>query len=225
MYDDLYFDGTPPSAIDCRRSRKMYLAVKKVFDVTAGLIGCAFTVLVLGIVKAGYVMAGDRGKIIYRQERTGKGGHPFVMYKIRTMREDADDMLKELLKEEVRRTEWEKTQKLENDPRVTRLGRILRKYSVDEMPQFFNVLKGEMSVVGPRPLLPGELRAHNGHPLYNSVLPGITGWWACRGEPGMDYEKRLKIEYEYIKNMSIRMDMKCIVMTAGVMFRGKNKGN
>ena len=204
-------------------SEKAFLTSKRLFDIAGGTAGCMAAVILLGIVKVVYVFSGDTGPVIYRQTRIGKHGRPFTIYKIRTMVDGAEDMLEEILSDGEKRTEWEKTQKMEKDPRVTKAGRVLRKYSVDEMPQFFNVLKGEMSIIGPRPLLPGELEAHKGLPLYNSVRPGITGWWACSGESSMDYKKRLELEYEYIRNRSAGMELRCIAKTAVLMIKGKGK--
>ena len=127
---------------------------------------------------------------------------------------NADEVLKKLLKQKKYKKEWDKNQKLENDPRITKIGRILRKTSLDELPQFINVLKGDMSLIGPRPLVKGELDKHKGdHAIYESVKPGITGWWACNGRSATTYEKRLELEYYYIKNMSLLLDIKCIFLT------------
>ena len=118
------------------------------------------------------------------------------------------------MKKKKYKKEWELNQKLSNDPRITKIGKILRKTSLDELPQFINVLFGEMSLIGPRPLVPGELDAHKGnHKIYESVRPGITSWWACHGRSNTTYEERLKLEYYYIKNKSIKLDIICIFDT------------
>ena len=107
-----------------------------------------------------------------------------------------------------------KYQKFENDPRITKIGNILRKTSLDEVPQFINILKGDMTMIGPRPLVPGELDSHNGnHEIYESVRPGITGWWACNGRSATTYEERLDLEYYYVKNRSLWLDIKCVFKT------------
>ena len=127
---------------------------------------------------------------------------------------NAEEVLVELLKQPEYKKEWDLNQKFENDPRITKVGNILRKTSLDEVPQFLNVLFNDMSLIGPRPLVEGELDAHNGkHELYESVKPGITGWWACNGRSATTYEKRLELEYYYIENRSLMLDMKCIFKT------------
>ena len=127
---------------------------------------------------------------------------------------NADEVLKELLKDPKYKKEWDENQKFENDPRITKMGKILRKTSLDEVPQFINVLKGDLSLIGPRPLVEGELDAHNGnHEIYEAVKPGITGWWAANGRSATTYEKRLELEYYYVKHCSILLDIKCVFRT------------
>ena len=118
--------------------------------------------------------------------------------------------------------EWRKNQKFENDPRITKVGKILRKTSLDELPQFINVLLGDMSLIGPRPLLKGELEQHNGDSkVYESVKPGITGWWACNGRSATTYEQRLEYEYYYVNNFGLLLDLKCIFKTIKVVIERK----
>ena len=160
--------------------------------------------------------------IIYKQKRTGKNGMEFEIFKFRTMTPDAEEELKELLKDTDVYNEWKEYHKLKDDPRITPLGLFLRRSSIDEFPQFINVLKGEMSLIGPRPLVPGELKMHNGDLLYETVKPGITGWWACNGRSNMSYSERLEYEYYYVNNMSLFLDFKiffktiaCILLKVG----------
>ena len=113
---------------------------------------------------------------------------------------------------------WNKFQKITDDPRITKIGKILRKTSLDETPQFINVLLGDLSLIGPRPLVPGELSKHRGnHKLYESVKPGITGWWAVNGRSATSYRKRLELEYYYIQNMGFKLDFLCIIRTIKVI--------
>ena len=134
---------------------------------------------------------------------------------------NADEVLKELLKDPKYKKEWDLNQKFENDPRITKIGNILRKTSLDELPQFINVIKGDMSMIGPRPLVEGELDAHKGnHAIYESVRPGISGWWAANGRSATTYERRLELEYFYCKNCNLILDIKCVFLTiAAVLFK------
>lgn len=198
----------------------VYLFIKRFSDIIISLIGIILMLPIAIIVKISYMVSGDFHSIFYTHNRIGKNGKIIRLIKFRSMVPNADEVLKELLKEEKYKKEWEKNQKLANDPRITKMGNILRKTSLDEIPQFINVLKGDMSLIGPRPLVEGELDAHNGnHKLYESVRPGITGWWACNGRSATTYEERLKLEYYYINNMSLLLDIKCVFKTiAAVLF-------
>ena len=127
---------------------------------------------------------------------------------------DANKILEEMLKKPEYKKEWAENQKFENDPRITKVGKFIRKTSIDELPQFWNIIKNDMSLIGPRPLVPGELKLHNGNAdIYEKVKPGITSWWASHGRSSISYEERLNLEYFYIKNMSIFMDIKCVFAT------------
>lgn len=193
---------------------KNYLLMKRTFDIIAALIGCVMMLPLIVIVKLSYMCSGDFSSIFYFHERVGKDGKIFKLYKFRSMVPNADQVLKKLLKQPKYKKEWDKNQKLDNDPRITRMGKILRKTSLDEIPQFINVLKGDMSLIGPRPLIKGELDAHNGnHELYESIPPGMTSWWASHGRNATTYEERLDLEYYYIRNQSLKLDIKCVFAT------------
>ncbi len=193
----------------------IFLGIKRLFDIIVALIGCIALLPLMLIVKICNIISGDLNPIFYKQKRIGKNGKFIYIYKFRSMVPNADEILKELLeKSPERKKEWEENQKFEHDPRITKIGSILRKTSLDEVPQMINVLKGDMSLIGPRPLIEGELDSHNGnHELYESVRPGITGWWACNGRSATTYEERLKLEYYYVQNMSLTLDIKCIIKT------------
>ena len=191
-----------------------FFLVKRIFDLFCGFLGCLAMLPVALIVKIAYMLTGDFKSIFYTQKRIGKNGKIIGIYKFRSMVPNADEVLKELLKDPKYKKEWKENQKFENDPRITKVGKILRKTSLDELPQFINVVNNDMSLIGPRPLVEGELDEHNGdHALYESVKPGITGWWACNGRSATTYKKRLELEYYYIKNMSLLLDIKCIFKT------------
>ncbi len=193
--------------------QKLYLGIKRIIDIILSFIGIIILVPVTAIIKLCYLLTGDTARIFYRQSRIGKDGKKIWIFKFRTMIPDADKKLEELLKQEKYRAEWETSQKLTNDPRITKIGRILRKTSIDELPQLLNVFIGEMSLVGPRPLVEGELEAHGGMKLYQMVKPGITGWWGCNGRSNISYHERLELEYYYIKHFSIYLDFLCILRT------------
>lgn len=198
--------------------KKIYFIIKRIFDVFCAFIGIIALIPIATITKIGYLIIGDKKSIFYKQKRIGKKGKIIYIYKFRSMVYNADETLGELLKDPKYKEEWDKNQKLENDPRITKIGKILRKTSLDELPQFINVLNGDMSVIGPRPLVEGELDAHNGsHKIYESVRPGISGWWAANGRSNIDYDTRLELEYYYCKNCSIWLDIKCILKTIKIV--------
>ena len=141
-------------------SYKLYLVMKRIIDILAGIIGIIIMLILTVIIKIVYVLSGDLKSILYVQKRIGKDGKPINMYKFRSMVYNADEILNKVLEDEEKRKEWELYQKLEHDPRITKIGKFLRKTSLDEFPQFINVLKGEMTLIGPRPLVPGELEEH-----------------------------------------------------------------
>lgn len=194
-------------------SQQIYLGIKRIADIIIGLIGCVLLLPISLVIKVSYLLHGDKASIFYSHNRVGKDGRIIKLYKFRSMLPNADEILQELLKDEKYRIEWEENQKFEDDPRITGLGKVLRKTSIDETPQFFNMLKGDMSLVGPRPLVVGELEQHHGLKLYQKVKPGITGWWACNGRSNIDYKERLELEYYYVKNCSFELDMLCIIRT------------
>ncbi|CCZ89068.1 galactose-1-phosphate transferase [Coprobacillus sp. CAG:605] len=192
----------------------LYFGVKRLFDILIALIGCLFLLPVILIVKISYLLHKDFDSIFFRQKRIGKNGKEFNLYKFRSMVPNADEVLKELLKDPKYKEEWDLNQKFEHDPRITSMGNILRKTSLDELPQFINILIGDMSLIGPRPLVPGELDSHNGnHELYESVRPGISGWWAANGRSATTYERRLELEYYYVQHCSLILDIRCVFRT------------
>lgn len=200
-----------------------YRFIKRTFDIVCGLIGVICLIPLTILVKIISVCSGDHKSIFYTQKRIGKNGREFKLYKFRSMVPNADEILEQTLKmDKVRAEEWKKYQKFEHDPRITKIGNILRKTSLDEVPQFINILKGDMSMIGPRPLVPGELDLHDGnHEIYESVRPGITGWWACNGRSATTYAERLELEYYYVKNKSLWLDIKCVFKTISAVLTKK----
>ena len=201
--------------------RHIYFGIKRLFDILCSLLGVLVMIPVAIVTKIFYLISGDTKSIFYTQKRIGKNGKFIYIYKFRSMVWNADEVLKELLKQPKYKKEWKENQKFENDPRITKIGKFLRKTSLDELPQFINVLKNDMSMIGPRPLVEGELDDHNGnHDIYERVKPGITGWWAANGRSATTYKKRLELEYYYVENCSLLLDIKCIFKTIkAVLFK------
>lgn len=199
-------------------NKYIYLITKRIFDILLSLFGIIMLLPISIIIKITYILNKDYNSIFYTQKRIGLNGKEFNLYKYRTMIPNADEVLKELIKKEPYKSEWKQNQKIEKDPRITKIGKILRTTSLDELPQLINILKGEMSFIGPRPLVKGELDEHNGnHLIYESVKPGISGWWACNGRSDVSYNERLELEYYYCNNVSLLLDIKCIFLTVKVV--------
>ncbi|HOK23497.1 MAG TPA: exopolysaccharide biosynthesis polyprenyl glycosylphosphotransferase [Candidatus Hydrothermia bacterium] len=164
------------------------------------------------------------GPVFYMQERIGKDGKPFKCIKFRTMYRDADKRLKDILEaDEKAREEWEKYFKLKEDPRVTKVGKFLRRTSLDELPQVFNVLKGDMSFIGPRPVVKKEIEQYyrDKAQYYYEVRPGITGLWQVSGRNELDYERRVRLDVWYVLNWSLWLDLIILLKTVKVVFSGK----
>lgn len=154
----------------------------------------------------------SKGPVIYKHKRVGKNGREIYLYKFRTMVSDADNFDKYFTKSELKK--FKENYKLENDPRITKLGKILRRTSLDELPQLFNILKGDMALIGPRPVVEEELEYFKENKeVILSILPGLTGWWACNGRSCRTYDDRVKLEAYYVKNMSLKLDIICFMKT------------
>jgi len=196
---------------------------KRLFDIAFATFAIAVTLPIM-IPIAIAIKLTDRGSILFKHNRIGYKGRVFKVFKFRTMYPDAEERLKKILQEDPKaKEEWEKSFKLKNDPRITPIGKFLRKTSLDELPQFINVLKGEMSVVGPRPVVQEELDKYykDKAEIYKKVRPGVTGYWQVEGRSDTDYEERVKMDEEYIKNQSFLWDLKIIFQTIKVMITGK----
>ena len=203
--------------------RYRYKIIKRLFDIICSIIGLIFLIPITWIVKICYVLTGDFKPIFYAQRRIGKNGKIFYLYKFRSMVPDADKVLKELLendKEAAR--EYKLNKKLENDPRVTKFGKIIRKLSIDEIPQFVNVFKGEMSLIGNRPYLPREKEDMGDY--YNDIVktkPGLTGYWQVELRSEGTFEDRLKLEKYYSNHAGLKMDIKIFFKTFKVVLFSK----
>lgn len=163
------------------------------------------------------------GPVIYRHERVGHRGRRFYAWKFRTMVDDAEAVLFHYLEQHPDlRDEWARKHKLRFDPRVTRVGKWLRRLSLDELPQLWNVLRGEMSIVGPRPIVDEETKRYNGHLVdYLAVRPGLTGLWQVSGRNDLSYERRVALDVHYVRNWSVWLDLYILVRTVDVVARGK----
>ena len=199
--------------------RYTYFGIKRTFDITCALIGAIFLIPLIVLVKLSYLISKDTKSMFYTQTRIGKDGKVFKLYKFRSMVNNADEVLKELLKDPKYKKEWEEYQKFDNDPRITKMGNILRKTSLDELPQILNVLKGDMSVIGNRPYLPREKKDMNGY--FDEIVktkPGLTGYWQVSGRSKNDFKTRLKLESYYSNHMSLKMDVKIFFETFSAVF-------
>ena len=199
----------------------MYLIIKRLLDILISLIGFAFLIIFTIIIKIMYMLTGDFHHIFYTHERIGKNGKKFQLIKFRTMCVNSEEILKQLLKDPKVKKEWEERYKLENDPRVTKVGKILRKTSLDEIPQVINILIGHMSLIGPRPLTLGEvLEYKNNKDKLLSVKPGLTGWWGVNGRSNTTKKERMKLELYYVDNISFILDVKIFFMTFLKVLKG-----
>ena len=189
--------------------------LKRAFDIVFSL-SVMFFFSPLYLLIACLIRCTSKGKAVYYQNRIGKGGVPFRCYKFRTMFQNADTLLQEILdKDSVKKKEWETSHKLKDDPRITRIGVFLRKSSLDEFPQFWNVLKGDLSVVGPRPVVQDEITRHFGSKAKEifSIRPGITGLWQISGRSDTTYSTRIYLDEYYVRNRTFFMDIKIIALT------------
>ena len=204
-------------------AKKTNRRIKRVFDIVLGIMFCTIIVPILAIA-AFCIKLDTKGPIFFNSERIGKNGKLFKCYKLRSMYVNADKIFEAYLsKNRQAQEEWNKFQKLkDNDPRLTKVGKFIRKYSIDELPQIFNVLKGEMSLVGPRPYLPREkVLMENWYNDIISVLPGMTGYWQVNGRSNVNFNGRLKMDNWYIRNWSIWIDIELLIRTFKVVINGK----
>lgn len=208
-------------SLQSRRSRSFKRAGDIVFSLAVLTLG-APVFIALGIL----VKLTSRGPVFYVQKRVGRDYRPFGCIKFRTMRRDADKILGAiLLSSPDLQEEFRNDFKLRNDPRITRLGRFLRRSSLDELPQFLNVLRGEMSVVGPRPIVPQELPRYGSH--MDEVLamrPGLTGLWQVSGRNNLSYDERVQIDLRYTRHRSFLLDLTIILRTVAVVLDPRDRG-
>lgn len=201
-----------------------HIPIKRLFDIffsILALIACTPIFLFIGI----FLFFQSPGKMIYSHQRIGRGGKPFKCYKFRTMRPNADRILKDILEKNPElKEEWERTYKLKVDPRITRIGSFLRKTSLDELPQFWNVLKGDLSVVGPRPVVKEEVEKYLGVKASKilSIRPGLTCLWqVTERSHATNYSKRIELDECYIDKQNFLLDLTLIIKTIPAMIFSK----
>ena len=200
----------------------MYNFIKRTIDAIGALIGIIILIpATIIIYLARKILKEDKGPLFYEQLRYGKNGKVFRLYKFRSMCIGADKKLKEYLaNNEEARKEFKKTHKLQNDPRITPIGNFLRKTSLDELPQMINILRGDMSFVGPRPVVEKEVEEYGTNKdKFLSVRPGLTGYWQVNGRSNTTYEERMEMELYYVDNCSLWLDIKIFFKTFITVFK------
>ena len=204
--------GRASAAFDRRRARA--LRATRMLDMFCACLAVAFLFPMM-LIAAALVWLFDPGPVLFAQTRIGAGGRPFRCYKFRTMAVDAEARLTELLRTDpVARAEWEADRKLRNDPRIVGIGGFLRKSSLDELPQLLNVILGDMSLVGPRPIVAGEVALYGRYfAHYCSVSPGITGLWQISGRNDVAYRRRVALDVTYCRTKSLRGDIAIMLLT------------
>lgn len=203
-----------------QKKRRVYPAVKRLFDITASLLGLIVTIpITLPVAIA--IRLSDGGPAIHKRICLGRDGKTYKMYKFRTMVMDANNLERWLTPEQIE--EYRAECKLEHDPRITKIGRFLRKTSIDEIPQFFTILRGDMSLVGPRPVVSSERHHYTDaeFELLMTAKPGLTGYWQVNGRSGSTYEsgKRQALELYYVQHRSLMLDLQILLRTVGMVVR------
>ena len=197
-----------------------YKIIKRTLDILVSIIGIILLMPITTAIWVANIVVKDKGTVFFKQERIGKDGEFFKLYKYRSMVVEADDKLSKYLAEnEEAREEYKKYKKLKKDPRITKVGKFIRKTSIDEFPQFINVLKGQMSLVGPRPYLPREIKDMG--ESFNEIIkvkPGLTGLWQVNGRSETTFEDRLRIDKEYVEKKGMKLDTKIFIWTIGKVF-------
>ena len=204
---------------------RSYKLIKNFFDLLFSLLFLIAS-LPLFLTISVLIKLSSRGPIFFQQKRIGKNNIPFKCIKFRTMYPEAKDILENLLMNDSKlKKEFEETHKIKNDPRITNIGKLLRKTSLDELPQFINVLRGEMSIIGPRPIVKDEKKKY-GKNLKKVLLikPGITGLWQVSGRNNLTYKRRILLDLNYVENYNFIMDLRILLRTFGVILFPLDRG-
>ena len=195
-------------------SKILFCIFKRFIDLLFSVLALFPFFLITIIVKILYMLSGDFHPIFYTHKRVGKFGKNFRLIKYRTMVVNSDEVLQKMLKQKKYQKEWKEFHKFDDDPRITKVGKILRKCSIDELPQIINIIKGDMSIIGPRPLIEEEvLEYKDNREKLLSIKPGLTGWWACNGRSCTNNEERMELELYYVDHFSFSLDIKCFFLT------------
>lgn len=213
----LYLEKKKNISVNTARS---YLVMKRAIDIIGSFCGLVVLSILFVVIALLIKLEDPKGKVFFKQLRVGKDGKEFYMYKFRSMASDAEERLKELLAlNEVSGAMF----KMKDDPRVTKIGKFIRKTSVDELPQLFNVFRGDMSLVGPRPPLPREVAEYSAYDKQRLlVTPGCTGLWQVSGRSNVGFEDMVELDLQYIRERSFLYDIKIILKTVLVLFGSKN---
>lgn len=220
-----FFDGAGgavPRVVTGRPALPSFGAgVKRALDIVGALLFFTIFLPVYLAVAVG-VRLTSRGPIFYSQARLGLHGQSFRFYKFRSMVENSEEVFSSFLdSDHEARAQWEKYQKLDRDPRITWFGQFIRKTSLDELPQFWNVLRGDMSMVGPRPCMPSQKNLYGKYwSAYCAVRPGLTGLWQVSGRNRLTYEQRAQLDWQYVRNWSLWADFRILLKTVGVVLTG-----
>lgn len=211
--------GTP---VDLPIASFQYRVVKPLIDLVLVFLSLPIA-LPLGLLLASMIRLTSKGSVLYRHRRIGQYNQPVDVWKFRTMYEDSDHVLEQHLSSNPEaRQEWAQTQKLRDDPRVTPMGRFLRKTSMDEVPQLLNVLAGDMSIVGPRPIVDEEVAKYGKYfTTYTHALPGITGLWQVSGRCDVNYPERVLLDVQYVEQWSLWMETRILLKTVFVILHSK----
>jgi len=208
-----------------KRTFKFYQFIKNLFDLLFSLL-FLIALLPLFLTISLLIKLSSRGPIFFLHKRIGKNNVPFECIKFRTMYPESKDILENLfMKDSLKKREFEETYKIKNDPRITTIGKLLRKTSLDELPQFINVLKGEMSLIGPRPIVKEEKEKYGKN--FKKVFlikPGITGLWQVSGRNNLTYKRRVMLDLNYVENYNLLMDLRILFRTFGVIFFPLDRG-
>lgn len=199
------------SDVKTKISKKVYIKVKRVIDVILASIALIL-LSPLFVIIAIAIKIDSKGPVFFAHKRIGKNGKIIKLYKFRSMVINAEELIKSFTPEQMR--EYKENYKLANDPRITKVGKFLRKTSLDELPQLINIINGDLSIIGPRPVVTDELEKYGiNKDKFLSVTPGLTGYWAANGRSNTTYEQRMEMELYYIDNLSLKMDIKVFFKT------------